>query len=282
MWHSAKPFNHDYTEEYATFYHHEMLKIFATRPWLWATHAWNMFDFAAALRNEGGTKGKNNKGLVTYDRKIKKDAFFVYQAYWKKEPMVHISGRRFANRAPGERDVTVYTNEEEVTLFLNGTKVATLPVRDHAAVFSEVPLMPGENLLTAKTLAAEDSISLWGVEEHNTSYDLPDLISAMQVGNWFAEQEEETDYGEEGFNSEIPLGILLSNPRCFEIVRGWVMSMTWVDLSMRFKFVSMLTSFRDSANYNGRRLRDMQTCKTYMKEKDYEVLNKLLKGVKRV
>ena len=71
-WHSAYPENHDYTEEYACEYHHDMLKTFAARPYLWATHLWNMFDFAADGRDEGGVQGRNNKGLVTYDRKTKR------------------------------------------------------------------------------------------------------------------------------------------------------------------------------------------------------------------
>ena len=91
-WHTAYPDNHDYTEEYASHYHHEMLKTFATRPYLWATHVWNMFDFAADARDEGGVQGRNNKGLVTYDRKTKKDAFYIYQAYWTTKPMVHVCG----------------------------------------------------------------------------------------------------------------------------------------------------------------------------------------------
>jgi beta-galactosidase len=95
--------NHDYTEEYANYYHHEMLKTFATRPYLWSTHVWNMFNFAADARDEGGVVGMNNKGLVTYDRKLKKDAFYLYKAYWTSEPMVYVAGRRFADRAPEER-----------------------------------------------------------------------------------------------------------------------------------------------------------------------------------
>ena len=111
-WHSATPMNHDYTEEYASHYHHEMLKTFATRPYLWSTHVWNCFDFAADARNEGGVIGRNNKGLVTYDRKLKKDAFYIYKAYWTTDPMVYVAGRRFADRAPEERNITVYTNCE--------------------------------------------------------------------------------------------------------------------------------------------------------------------------
>ena len=280
-WHSAHPMNHDYTEEYANYYHHEMLKTFQARPYLWATHVWNMFDFAADLRDEGGVRGRNNKGLVTMDRKVKKDTFFIYQAYWSKKPMMHIASRRFAKRAPCERDITVYTNCENVTLLINGKEYATVKAVDHAAVFSEVPLADGENTLCAKCGDVSDTIKLWGVAEHNTDYDLPDLLSALQVGNWFAEQDEDKDYGENGYHCELTLGELLSNERCMELVRGWVMSCDHFDLSMRFKFVSMLTNFRDNENYSSRRLRDMATCKTYMRPQDYENLNKLLRGVKR-
>ena len=91
MWHTAEPDNHDYTEEYSNYYHQKMLKTFAARPYLWATHQWNCFDFAADARNEGGVKGRNNKGLITYDRKEKKDAFYVYKAWWNPEPMVFVS-----------------------------------------------------------------------------------------------------------------------------------------------------------------------------------------------
>ena len=282
MWHSAQPFNHDYTEEYANFYHHELLKCFAERPWLWATHVWNMFDFAAALRNEGGVKGKNNKGLVTYDRKIKKDAFYIYKAYWTKEPMIHIAGRRFANRAPGERNVTVYTNCDAVTLYLNGVEVGTRKAVDHAVVFPEVALQSGENVLTVKGNGAEDTISLYGVEEHDAAYDLPDLLSAMQVGNWFVEQDEQEDYGEDGYHSEMKMSEMLKNERCMELVKGWAMSLTRLDIGTRFKFVSMLISYRDNENYKDWRLRDTQTCRTNMIEEDYEALNKLLRSVKRV
>ena len=182
-WHSAYPENHDYTEEYACEYHHEMLKTFATRPYLWATHLWNMFDFAADGRDEGGVQGRNNKGLVTYDRKIKKDAFYIYQAYWTTEPMMHVCGVRFVDRAPGERNVTVYTNCPTVTLVVNGAEVATLPAEDHAAVFKDVPLNDGPNTVTAKCGdVIANTITLNGVAEHNYAYDLPE---GNEAANWF-------------------------------------------------------------------------------------------------
>ena len=248
-WHSAKPFNHDYTEEYANLYHHHMLKVFETRPYLWATHVWNMFDFAVDFRNEGGVQGRNNKGLVTYDRKIKKDAYYIYQAYWSGKPMLHIAGRRFQNRAPGERDVTVYTNCREVTLCLNGKAFATCPVTDHAAVFADVPLQDGENTLTAFCGDVSDSICLWGVAEHDGSYDLPDLVAAMQVGNWFDSYVTTVDYGEKGYHLDMLFGDILRNPRCFELVKGWAMSREHIGIDRRFRFVSSLGNWKNSSVY---------------------------------
>ena len=182
-WHSAYPENHDYTEEYACEYHHDMLKTFAARPYLWATHLWNMFDFAADGRDEGGVQGRNNKGLVTYDRKTKKDAFYLYKAYWTTEPMLHVCGVRFVDRAPGERNVTVYTNCPSVTLILNGAEVATLETVDHAAVFKDVPLKDGPNTVSARCGdVASNTIILNGVAEHNYAYDLPE---GNDAANWF-------------------------------------------------------------------------------------------------
>ena len=182
-WHSAYPENHDYTEEYACEYHHDMLKTFAARPYLWATHLWNMFDFAADGRDEGGVQGRNNKGLVTYDRKTKKDAFYLYKAYWTTEPMLHVRGVRFVDRAPGERNVTVYTNCPSVTLILNGAEVATLEAVDHAAVFKDVPLKDGPNTVSARCGdVASNTIILNGVAEHNYAYDLPE---GNDAANWF-------------------------------------------------------------------------------------------------
>ena len=182
-WHTAYPDNHDYTEEYASHYHHEMLKTFATRPYLWATHVWNMFDFAADARDEGGVQGRNNKGLVTYDRKTKKDAFYIYQAYWTTKPMVHVCGERFVDRSPDERDITVYTNCEEVTLYVNGECIGAKKAEDHAVVFKNVALKEGDNAITAKHGEVEgNTITVRPVAEHNFAYDVPE---GNQGANWF-------------------------------------------------------------------------------------------------
>lgn len=182
-WHTTTPENHDYTEEYAAYYHHEMLKTFATRPYLWSTHVWNMFDFAADARDEGGVQGRNNKGLVTYDRKTKKDAFYIYQAYWTTEPMIHVCGERFVDRAPEERIVTVYTNCPNVTLVVNGKEVATKDAVDHAVVFENVALNDGDNTVTATCGDVQaNTITLRPVAEHNYAYDLPE---GNEGANWF-------------------------------------------------------------------------------------------------
>ncbi len=282
IWHSAAPINHDYTEEYSVKYHQHMLCAFRDRPWLWATHQWNMFDFAVDSRNEGGIKGLNTKGLITHDRKLKKDAFFLYKAWWTTAPMVHIAGRRFTDRAPGERTVLVFTNQEEVTLTLNG-KGFTAKAVDHIATFEELPLAEGENRLIATVPGAEDEITLCGVAVHNGAYDLPDLAEAMQAANWFLEdgESETTDYGEAGYHSMMPFKELLANPQCMDIVRGWIMSKKDADVSTRFKFTSMLNSFRDNPTYYDRHLRMMPSMIAMMQEEDYAVLDQRLRTVKR-
>ena len=224
MWHSAEPENHDYTEEYASFYHHEMLKTFATRPYLWSTHVWNMFDFAADARDEGGVKGRNNKGLVTYDRQTKKDAFFIYKAYWTSEPMVHVAGRRFADRAPEERDITVYTNCDEVTLVVNGAEVASKAAVDHAVVFENVALNDGANTITAKAGDVEDTITLNGVAEHNYAYDLPE---GNEGANWFddpaaieARKAKKLNFPKGYYSIKDKMSVLQANPQTAAILKA--------------------------------------------------------------
>ena len=220
-WHTAEPDNHDYTEEYANHYHQEMLKTFAARPYLWATHQWNCFDFAADARNEGGVKGRNNKGLITYDRKEKKDAFYVYKAWWNPEPMVFVSGGRFVNRGPeAERNVIVYTNCENVTLVVNGADVATKAAVDHMIVFENV-VVDGENVITAYSGDVKaNTITLNGVAEHDYSYDLPE---GNQGANWFDDPAAVAaraafKYPKGYYSIKDKVGVLLANPETAAIV----------------------------------------------------------------
>ena len=122
--HSEHPRRGDHTEEYQAIYHEYMLRCFERHPWLWSTHVWNMFDFAADARDQGGEPGMNHKGLVTFDRKTKKDSFYLYKAWWSEDPFVHICSKRFAERTRNEIEVKVYSNQKSVALFVNGEKLA--------------------------------------------------------------------------------------------------------------------------------------------------------------
>ena len=119
-WHTDTPKQGDYTEEYQAVYHEHLAKVIDERPWLWATHVWNMFDFGCDARDEGGVKGRNNKGLMTLDRKIRKDAFYLYKAYWSDEEFVHLCSRRYAQRTGEETTVKVYSNLPKVALYVDG------------------------------------------------------------------------------------------------------------------------------------------------------------------
>lgn len=220
-WHTAEPDNHDYTEEYANYYHQEMLKTFAKRPYLWATHQWNCFDFAADARNEGGIQGRNNKGLITYDRKTKKDAFYVYKAWWNPDPMIHISGCRFVNRGPGaERNVIVYTNCENVTLVVNGKEVATQAAVDHMITFENV-VVDGENVITAFCGDVKaNTVTLNGVADHDYAYDLPEGNSAA---NWFDDPaaiaaRNAFQYPKGYYSIKDKISVLMANPQTAAIL----------------------------------------------------------------
>ncbi len=185
-YHNDHPQVQDYSEEYQAYYHENMLKTFSERPFLWSTHVWNMFDFASDMRDEGGVKGRNNKGLVTFDRKTKKDSFYIYKAYWTDEPFVHICSRRYADRPEASVAVKVYSNCPHVTLCVNGEEFSTL-AGDKVFVFEHVPLHMGENTLKAVSGGVSDAITLNRTEEANPAYTLNDGKAGTGVKNWFDE-----------------------------------------------------------------------------------------------
>ena len=130
-WHTSDPRQGDYTEEYQAYYHEELIKQLFTRKYMWATHVWNMFDFGADARNEGGENGQNHKGLVTIDRKYKKDSFYAYKAWLSDEPFVHLCGKRYVDRVEDVTKVTVYSNQPKVELFANGVSLGVQEAEDH-------------------------------------------------------------------------------------------------------------------------------------------------------
>ncbi len=183
-WHSNTPQCKDYTEEYQALYHEHMAQVFEDRPWVWASHVWNMFDFGCAARNEGGVSGRNNKGLVTMDRKTKKDSYFVYQAYWTQTPMVHIAGRRHAQRAGETTEIKVYSNQDTVVLYVNGKEVGQQTA--HRVFKFNVALNEGFNSIVAVAGDVKDSITLEKVAEEPGYYTLPEFNERQEgVANWF-------------------------------------------------------------------------------------------------
>jgi len=191
-WHTDDPKKQDYTEEYHALYHEHMAAIIHARDYLWATHVWNMFDFGADNRDEGGISGRNNKGLVTFDRQTRKDAFYIYKAYWSDEPFVHITGRRYAQRPNDEITVKVYSNLDEVTLLVNGEEFAEI-TGDKVFEFEKVPL---ENQYATLTAVGKpdvyDSVTFASVAEPNPDYVLPESEkeSGTDTQNWFDEETE--------------------------------------------------------------------------------------------
>lgn len=146
--HSNRPRRGDHTEEYQAVYHEYLIKCFAKYPFLWSTYVWNMFDFAADARNQGGEPGMNHKGLVTFDRSTKKDSFYLYKSYWNPEPMVHITSKRFKERRNRNIQIKVYSNADSVRLFVNGRELSEKEA-DHVFLW-KVKLLDGENRIEAK------------------------------------------------------------------------------------------------------------------------------------
>ncbi len=172
------PARGDYSEQFQAAYHEHMIEMIEARPWLWSTYVWNLADFGADARDEGGVPGRNQKGLVSFDRTVKKDAFFAYKAAWSAEPFVHVAGRRYIDRPEDITDVTVYSNQNQVTLWCDDEQVATVTGR---RVFRfRVPLT-GEHRLTARSGELSDNITVRRVDEPNPEY----ALSVAPISNWF-------------------------------------------------------------------------------------------------
>lgn len=193
-YHNKDPKVKDYTEAYHALYHEKVYKIFHERPFLWSTFVWNMFDFGANIRDEGGVKGRNNKGLVTYDRKVKKDAFYLYQAYWREDAVLHLTGKRYVNREGDLTQFKVYTNEVEVTLYVNGQKIATQLQEDKKVVFTDVALIDGENKVTVVSNSGKTDTGYFDkVAAFDPRYKAPIKDEGGLVANWFDMPDEEAN-----------------------------------------------------------------------------------------
>ena len=179
-WHTSEPVQGDYTEEYQAYYHEELIKQLFTRKYMWATHVWNMFDFGADARNEGGENGQNHKGLMTFDRKYKKDSFYAYKAWLSDEPFVHLCGKRYVDRVEDVTKVTVYSNQPTVELFANGQSLGVKEAADHFFYF-DVPNV-GKTELKAVAGECTDESVINKVDTFNEEYRLKEEGAIL---NWF-------------------------------------------------------------------------------------------------
>jgi len=185
-WHTSDPRQGDYTEEYQAYYHEELIKQLFTRKYMWATHVWNMFDFGADARAEGGENGQNHKGLVTMDRKYKKDSFYAYKAWLSDEPFVHLCGKRYVDRVEDVTKITVYSNQPKVELFANGVSLGVKEAADHFFYF-DVP-NSGKTELKAVAGDCTDESVINKVETFNQAYR---LVEEGAILNWFDVTEPE-------------------------------------------------------------------------------------------
>ena len=208
-YHSSQPDRGDYTEEYQCLYHEHMLRMIEERPWLWATHVWNMFDFAADGRDEGGKHGENQKGLVTIDRELRKDAFYLYKAYWSKDAFVHLCGRRYVDRAEEVTKIKVYSNQPLVALYVDGKLVEE---QNGSRVFCfEVPIS-GVHTVTAQAGEYRDEITIKKVAEVNKDYL---FVKEGDIVNWF----DKEDLRKDCYSIGDTLGEIAKSPEANAIVQ---------------------------------------------------------------
>ena len=221
---NSRPEKGDYSESFQAVYHEHMLEMIDKRPWLSATHVWNLFDFAADGRDEGGKHGENQKGLVTFDRQTRKDAFYLYKAAWNKEPMVHICGSRYVDRAEDVTEIKVYSNADEVSLYVDGKHFATQ--EGHRVFRFQVPISEGhmagaqgesrkehvtEHVIEARAAGQSESILIRRVEKENPEYI---FVKKQDVVNWFDQEALDPDC----FSVSDTLADLRANPQAGAIV----------------------------------------------------------------
>ena len=188
-WHTSDPRQGDYTEEYQAFYHEELIKQLYSRQYMWATHVWNMFDFGADARAEGGENGQNHKGLMTMDRKYKKDSFYAYKAWLRSPedaPFVHICSKRYVDRVEDVTKITVYSNLPEVELFVNGESVGKKTAPDHFFYFDVQNV--GTSSIKAVAGDCTDESVINKVDTFNEEYR---LVEKGVILNWFDIKEIE-------------------------------------------------------------------------------------------
>ena len=188
-YHNSKPESGDYSEEYQALYHEHMVKILKERPWIWGSYVWNMFDFGSDARDEGGVAGRNNKGLITFDRRIKKDAFYLYKAAFGKNKTLHICGKKYSNRRDDIISVKVYTNCQHVELTVNGKETEIKKADGEVCVFDNVALADGINIIEAKSGELTDTAFIKKTDKEPEEYVYKEEPGKTGVTNWFENKD---------------------------------------------------------------------------------------------
>jgi beta-galactosidase len=237
------------------------------RPWLWATHVWNLFDFGADGRDEGGKHGENQKGLVTFDRLSRKDAFYLYKAAWnKKEKFVHLCGKRYINRHEDETEIKVYSNLDNISLFADGKCIGR---QTGKTVFRFKVRLAGEHLIEARAGEISDKMCIRKANEPDESYI---FVKRSPVTNWFDEEPDPSC-----FSVQDTLGEIRQNPKAAAIIEA-----------MMAKGASERGDVADAVKDNPalQRMMGRMTMISLLKqggadEQSIKQLNRILQGIKK-
>ncbi len=185
-------------EEYQALVHELLWPAIESRDYIFASWVWNMYDFPSDLRNEGDSVDINTKGLVTFDRETRKDAFYFYQAAWTDAPMIHLAGQRYVERSYPQMDVKAYTNTGSASLFVNGHEIGEVACPNYTCTWAGVQLVPGENRVVVTATAGDaeltDSATFDGIDP---------LVDGMHIdaGSLAVSQLDGRRYGSDTFVS---------------------------------------------------------------------------------
>lgn len=150
--------------ENQTAVHHNALKDIQSRDFVWGSFVWNMFDFGSSLRREGEVNNLNDKGLVSHDRKTKKDAYFFYRANWNTtSPTTHLCSKGYTDRKEQLTDIVGFVSDKTATLYINGKKVGTQKADEvHTVIWKDVRLNAGSNTVELRSAHGSDKAT-WNV-----------------------------------------------------------------------------------------------------------------------
>ncbi|MDD3240171.1 MAG: glycoside hydrolase family 2 TIM barrel-domain containing protein, partial [Lachnospira sp.] len=216
--HNTNPKVKDYSEEFQALYHETVYPIFSKKDYIWGTYVWNFYDFGSKIRNEGGVKYKNGKGLISYDRRTKKDAFYYYKSQWSDQPFVRIAESRYVNREVGAMDVKVYSNQKRVMLLANGIEVSC-ESDTGVFVFKNISIHHGQNVMKAHSGTSFDQVCFMGVSQPDSSYVFVDENPGLNVKNWFIDAlEEEKMFPKGKLSIRESCLVLLENEEAMKVI----------------------------------------------------------------